>query len=83
MFQKIKHFIKAIFSKQKLIEEKSVIKKDGAKTIIKSDIKKELHVDSKIYNLQKLYENGKITEDDLTIKQIKDLINLYKEQNIE
>ena len=79
MFQKLKQFIKKLFSKQKLIEEKSVIKKDGAKKIVKSDIKTELQVDSQIYNLQKLYEDGKITEDDLTIKQIKDLIKLYKE----
>lgn len=79
MFQKLKQFVKKLFSKQKLIEEKSVIKKDGAKKIVKSDIKTELQVDSQIYNLQKLYEDGKITEDDLTIKQIKDLIKLYKE----
>ena len=79
MFQKLKQFVKKLFSKQKLIEENSVIKKDGAKKIVKSDIKTELQVDSQIYNLQKLYEDGKITEDDLTIKQIKDLIKLYKE----
>lgn len=79
MFQKLKQFVKKLFSKQKLIEENSVIKKDGAKKIVKSDIKTELQVDSQIYNLQNLYEDGKITEDDLTIKQIKDLIKLYKE----
>ena len=78
MFQKLKQLIKTFFSKQKLIEEKTEIKKDGAR-IIKSDIKTELQVDSQIYNLKKLYEDGKITEDDLTIKQIKDLIKLYKE----
>ena len=79
MFQKLKQFVKKLFSKQKLIEENSVIKKDGAKKIVKTDIKTELQVDSQIYNLQNLYEDGKITEDDLTIKQIKDLIKLYKE----
>ena len=79
MFQKLKQFVKKLFSKQKLIEENSVIKKDGAKKIVKSDIKTELQVDSQIYNLQNLYEDGKITEDDLTIKQIKELIKLYKE----
>ena len=79
MFQKLKQFVKKLISKQKLIEEKSVIKKDGAKKIVKLDIKTELQVDSQVYNLQKLYEDGKITEDDLTIKQIKDLIKLYKE----
>lgn len=78
MFQKLKQLIKTFFSKKKLIEDKSEIKKDGAR-IIKSDIKTELQVDSQIYNLKKLYEDGKITEDDLTIKQIKDLIKLYKE----
>ena len=31
MFQKLKQFVKKLFSKQKLIEENSVIKKDGAK----------------------------------------------------
>ena len=78
MFQKLKQLIKTFFSKKKLIEEKTEIKKDGAR-IIKPDIKTELQVDSQIYNLKKLYEDGKITEDDLTIKQIKDLIKLYKE----
>lgn len=78
MFQKLKQLIKTFFSKKKLIEDKSEIKKDGAR-IIKSDIKTELQVDSQIYNLKKLYEDGKIMEDDLTIRQIKDLIKLYEE----
>ena len=33
-----------------------------------------------IYNTQKMYEEGKITEDDMQISEIRKLISIYKEQ---
>lgn len=80
MLEKIKNIFRKMFKKQKLLEEtilKTEIKTDALKT---NNFKEELKENSEIYNIQKEYEEGKITEDDLQIGQIRKLINLYKEQ---
>ena len=80
MFEKIKIFIKNFFGKQKLLEQSNNVV-DNITENESNDFKEKLREDSEIYNLQKLYEEGKITEDDLQICQIKKLIALYKKQN--
>lgn len=75
MFEKIKNIFRRMFRKQKLLEE--TISKTEIKT---NNFKQELSKSTEIYNTQKMYEEGKITEDELQISQIKKLINLYKEQ---
>ena len=47
---------------------------------VKENFKKQINVNMELYTLQKMYEQGKITEDDMQISQIKDLIKLYKLQ---
>ncbi len=42
--------------------------------------KKELIENTQICNTQKMYEEGKITEDDMQISEIRKLISVYKEQ---
>lgn len=75
MFEKIKSIFAKIFKKQKLLEE------NNSKTEVnKNNFREELSKQTQMYNLQKLYEEGKITEDDMQINQIKKLISLYKEQ---
>lgn len=75
MFEKIKNIFRRMFSKQKLLEEP--ILEPKMKT---SNFKQGLRKETEIYNIQKMYDEGKITEDELQISQIKKLINLYKEQ---
>ena len=75
MFEKIKNIFRKMFSKQKLLEERML--EFEIKT---SNFKQELRKETEIYNIQKMYDEGKITEDELQISQIKKLINLYKEQ---
>jgi hypothetical protein len=75
MFEKIKSIFQRIFGTQKMLiegSEKAVPKQNN--------FKKELNKNIEILNIQKMYEDGKITEDDLRISQIKELIKLYKEQ---
>ena len=78
MFEKIKNIFRKIFNKPKLLEESKLEKKN--ETIRTIYFKEKLTKDTEIYNLQRLYEDGKITEDDLQINQIKKMIALYKEQ---
>lgn len=81
MFEKIKNIFRRIFLKQKLLQENKTIESELFKTEIKtSNFREELSKNSEIYNIQKMYDEGKITEDELTISQIKKLISLYKEQ---
>lgn len=81
MFEKIKNIFRRIFLKQKLLQENKNVENEILKTEIKtSNFREELSKDSEIYNIQKMYDEGKITEDELTISQIKKLIGLYKEQ---
>lgn len=81
MFKKLIMLIKNLFSKQKLIAEKStVIDNEEYKQVEKNSLRDELKSNYQIYNIKQLYEDDKITENDLTIKQIKDLIKVYKEQ---
>ena len=81
MFKKLKNLFKRIFLNQKLLEEKRISEDNILKTeIITPNFKNQLNTNSKIYELQRMYEKGRITEDELTIRQIKSLINLYKQQ---
>ena len=81
MFDKLKNFFKKIFLKQKLLEENKISNEKIVKNENeKNDFKKQYSKDYEIYDIQKKYEKGEISEDDLTISQIKKLINLYKEQ---
>ena len=75
MFEKIKNMLKRLFKKQKLLEEN--ILKTEVKT---NNFKQDLVENMQIYNTQKMYEEGKITEDDMQISEIRKLISLYKEQ---
>lgn len=75
MFEKIKNILKRLFKKQKLLEENVL------KTEVKTNsFKQELSENTAIYNTQKMYDEGKITEDEMKISDIRKLINLYKEQ---
>ncbi len=75
MFEKIKNIFRELFKKQKLLEENII------KTEVKTNnFKQELSVNTGIYNIQKMYDEGKISEDEMKISDIRKLINLYKEQ---
>ena len=83
MLDKIKKFFEKIFKKQKLLTESNQDVKISRKTDIESvkeNFKKQINVNMELDTLQKMYEQGKITEDDMQIGQIKDLIKLYKLQ---
>ncbi|MCI8345604.1 MAG: hypothetical protein HFJ42_06605 [Clostridia bacterium] len=75
MFEKIKNMLKRLFKKQKLLEE-NVLKTDS-KT---NNFKQDLIENTQIYDTQKMYEQGKISEEDMQISEIRKLISLYKEQ---
>lgn len=75
MFEKIKNIFRKIFKKQKLLEEPKMISQ-----IKINKFKEELNKSTEIYNIQKLYEDGKIDENELQINQIRKLIDLYKKQ---
>lgn len=75
MFEKIKNILKRLFKKQKLLEENVL------KTEVKTNsFKQELSENTAIYNTQKMYDEGKITEDEMKISDIRKLISIYKEQ---
>lgn len=75
MFEKIKNILKRLFKKQKLLEENVI------KTEVKTNnFKQELSENTAIYNTQKMYDEGKITEDEMKISDIRKLISIYKEQ---
>ena len=75
MFEKIKDILKRLFKKQSLLEE-GILKTEVKQT----NFKQELIENTAIYNTQKMYDEGKITEDDMQISEIRKLISLYKEQ---
>lgn len=75
MFEKIKNILKRLFKKQKLLEEN--VLKTEVKT---NNFKQELSENTAIYNTQKIYDEGKITEDEMKISDIRKLISIYKEQ---
>lgn len=75
MFERIKNIFRRLFEKQKLLEEPIIETK-----IKTNNFKEELSKSTEIYNIQRMYEEGKVAEDELQISQIKKLINLYKEQ---
>ncbi len=75
MFEKIKNILKRLFKKQSLLEE-GILKTEVKQT----NFKQELIENTAIYNTQKMYDEGKITEDDMQISEIRKLISLYKEQ---
>lgn len=75
MFEKIKNILKRLFKKQSLLEE-GILKTEVKQT----NFKQELIENTEIYNTQKMYDEGKITEDDMQISEIRKLISIYKEQ---
>lgn len=81
MFNKIKNILRKIFIKQKLLQKSENVEQIDNKIKFKTnEFKAKLSKDSEIYNIKRMYEEDKITEDDLTISQIKQLIGIYKEQ---
>lgn len=75
MFEKIKNILKRLFKKQSLLEE-GILKTEVKQT----NFKQELIESTAIYNTQKMYDEGQITEDDMQISEIRKLISIYKEQ---
>ena len=75
MFEKVKNILKRLFKKQSLLEE-GIIKTEVKQTKFKQELTKS----TAIYNTQKMYDEGKITEDDMQITEIRKLISIYKEQ---
>lgn len=75
MFEKIKNILKRLFKKQSLLEE-GILKTEVKQT----NFKQELIESTAIYNTQKMYDEGKITEDEMKISDIRKLISIYKEQ---
>ncbi len=75
MFEKIKDILKRLFKKQSLLEE-GILKTEVKQT----NFKQELIENTAIYNTQKMYDEGKITEDEMQISEIRKLISIYKEQ---
>ncbi len=75
MFEKIKNMLKRLFKKQSLLEE-GILKTEVKQT----NFKKKFTENTTIYNTQKMYDEGKITEDDMQIREIRKLISIYKEQ---
>ena len=75
MFEKIKNILKKLFKKQSLLEE-GILKTEVKQT----NFKQELIENTAIYNTQKMYDEGKITEDEMQISEIRKLISIYKEQ---
>ena len=76
---KIKEFFKRLFSRRKLLTE---IGETDDKGFEKSNIRDELkvNINFKLQKMQKEYENGMLNENNISNKNLKELIRLYEEQ---
>lgn len=76
IFKKIKLFFNKIFNKNRKIETttNNIQPKNNFNMI------DELHKENKIIKIQRDYENGKITENELSESDRQELLNLYKKQ---
>lgn len=86
IFYIIKRFIRNLFGKKEAnlepifsMEEKE----DNNENTFMEYIRNIENEETKLFELQKLYHSGQVSEKDLTDKQIKELTNLYKKQNEE
>ena len=88
LFYKIKRFFMNLFKKntnyeetqthsiENTIQDKSKTQKQDFRETIKQVETEE----TKLLKLQKQFDNGEITEEELSQKQIEDLLNLYNQQ---
>ncbi len=88
LFYKIKRFFMNLFKKntnyeetqtqsiENIIQDKSKTQKQDFRETIKQVETEE----TKLLKLQKQFDNGEITEEELSQKQIEDLLNLYNQQ---
>ena len=76
---KIKDFFKRIFCRRKLLTETY---KTNNRTFEKNNIRDELkvNINFKLQKMQKEYENGNLNENNISNRNLKELINLYEEQ---
>lgn len=76
---KIKDFLKRIFCRRKLLTETH---KTNNRTFEKNNIRDELkvNINFKLQKMQKEYENGNLNENNISNRNLKELINLYEEQ---
>lgn len=76
---KIKEFFKRLFSRRKLLTETGETEDKGFE---KSNIREELkvNINFKLQKMQKEYENGMLNENNISNKNLKELIRLYEEQ---
>ena len=77
--RKIKEFFKRLFSRRKLLTETGETDDKGFE---KSNIRDELkvNINFKLQKMQKEYENGMLNENNISNKNLKELIRLYEEQ---
>ena len=76
---KIKEFFKRIFCRRKLLTETH---ETNNRTFEKNNIRDELkvNINFKLQKMQKEYENGMLNENNISNKNLKELIRLYEEQ---
>lgn len=76
---KIKEFFKRLFSRRKLLTATGETDDKGFE---KSNIREELkvNINFKLQKMQKEYENGMLNENNISNKNLKELIRLYEEQ---
>lgn len=76
---KIKEFFKRLFSRRKLLTETG---ETEDKVYEKSNIREELkvNINFKLQKMQKEYENGMLNENNISNKNLKELIRVYEEQ---
>lgn len=76
---KIKEFFKRLFSRRKLLTETGETEDKGFE---KSNIREELkvNINFKLQKMQKEYENGMLNENNISNKNLKELIRVYEEQ---
>ena len=76
---KIKEFFKRIFRRRKLLTETH---ETNNRTFEKNNIRDELkvNINFKLQNMQKEYESGNLNENNISNKNLKELIKLYENQ---
>lgn len=81
VFNKIKNFIKSFFRKSRHKKEETARRnKKSKKNSTAKTVRQRKEEKERIEELKRLYESGKVTEDEISDKDIDKLIELYKEE---
>lgn len=80
ILEKVKEFFYKLIGKDKTLALEAPKVEEKNEDTQRNVFKENISINNNIISIQKLYEDGKVKEEDLSVEEVFDLVSVYKEQ---